>query len=469
MPSYREKIEGLYGTEMVERTPPGYSGTGEMVSDAYKAFLKWSTPEERNKRLAEQFPPFDETDPDRMAEMVLNFMPFGAGVKGIGGKRLMRRMAKSKWGIDIGLSQGLRSGQISAEELTNVYRGLRARGAMGNTPGELMYDLTSRFQERAEPTLAALAKEGKHIPAEKMRRIDVFNLDKIDAHLPISQDILEGLSQEKAAQLYIKPETFFAALARGWGISGKQEMHQRLIGMGKNVIPKYAKSMRKGDKFPTPWLGRRHLESGPQTVAGPFGVGEIVGKAKPGRHHTHEGRHRTMAAAIYHGAEEIPVLVEFGSKASKRPQAAFRRFGKHEPAPPSVQGPPRPELEDQVNMVLKDLLGKTRSQATESEIRAIRGGIWKSMLKDMPSNPFASGSPSSAMPMTSSQFDKFLGSASSSQITSSKAMRRTMVGAFSPKSLSERRGIEALVDAALKKAGPEELELLKKMAGQLRK
>ena len=318
MPSFKEKIEGLFSAETTKYKPPGYSGVGEMAGDAYSTFVKWSSPEEVNKRLARQFPPIDISNLEKLnekaAELTLGFMPFGAGVKGVGAKTLVNRMLKSKNPVDRDLLSGLRTGRFTAKELQDAYRGLRAQGTTGNTIGEMRESLP----QWARTQIETYAKRGKELPPGAIRELPgAWDLTTTGEH-QVVDEILSGTSQAKAALTYLSPETFFNRLASSYGKKGGPHASE-ILGWDRNLIKNYAQNMKEGAKFPIPVLWRKQ---------GSLLYGMLYG---------HQGRHRTLAAAKIHQAEKIPVLVVH-SEMAKRPAQAFRRFGKHEPAPPRKEG-----------------------------------------------------------------------------------------------------------------------------------
>lgn len=98
----------------------------------------------------------------------------------------------------------------------------------------------------------------------------------------------------KARVTWMKPKTFFDALAARWGQKGEEHMRD-ILRRDPDLVEVYKEAMQAGDKFPILVLAHES----PSRRSVPLKSGKVYG---------HEGRHRTLAAAAA-GEEEVPVLV----------------------------------------------------------------------------------------------------------------------------------------------------------------
>lgn len=364
-PSFAEKMRTMQQNDPKAYSQLGYQSTGEIFGDAWGAYKGYR--EGKSKESSEALGLMGRIDWTKEEEQkVMNFVGesfdplMGGGVKSLGPKKILRAMAKSTNPIDKMLISDVQRGKFTVEDVSNLYRGLRGRNALGETPGQMFGYMRKEGTRKAIPgesKMATLAEEGKYMSAEARRRLEVWDYFKVDKHLPRFQESLEGVSNAKAAIVWMKPETYFNALARGTR-TGKQEIHSVIRKQDPNSykIDIYAEHMDMGDKFPLPVLEKSSKAQG------------------GGWRFMHEGRHRTIAAAIRHGAEEIPVVVMHSGYA-KNPATALRRFGKHE------AGPPRKTtmeiFDTELDEMLMNTLGKTRGQATQSELEVIAKAAWE--------------------------------------------------------------------------------------------
>ena len=102
MPTFEEKIEGLFARETTERTPPGYAGIGEMAVDAWKGYMGYRErkDQEAGEALALMGKGMDMTaeEQDKVNTFLLDSMDFGgAGVvkrAKLAGPRIREVMAR---------------------------------------------------------------------------------------------------------------------------------------------------------------------------------------------------------------------------------------------------------------------------------------------------------------------------------------------------------------------------------------